>query len=230
MTAPETQDGGLYAARQKIYPREIDGRFQRLRTIAVVGAARHLLRAAVDPVGRAAGGAVRPAGAQVPHLRADALAAGLLLPHLAAGDRGAGAVLLHRAGRAPVLRLRLPADRVDRDLPVDGAPGRGQPLAADEARQGAVERARRSCARAAKQLLWITFALWTGFTFVGYFTPITELARHDRELLDRALGDVLGAVLRRRHLRQRRASCASRSASTCARTRASRARCSTATR
>jgi cytochrome c oxidase accessory protein FixG len=29
---------------------------------------------------------------------------------------------------------------------------------------------------AAKQFLWITFALWTGFTFVGYFTPITELA------------------------------------------------------
>ena len=28
----------------------------------------------------------------------------------------------------------------------------------------------------AKQFLWITFALWTGFTFVGYFTPITELA------------------------------------------------------
>src|SRR5690606_28483569 len=27
-----------------------------------------------------------------------------------------------------------------------------------------------------KQLLWITFALWTGFTFVGYFTPITVLA------------------------------------------------------
>jgi cytochrome c oxidase accessory protein FixG len=27
-----------------------------------------------------------------------------------------------------------------------------------------------------KQFLWIVFALWTGFTFVGYFTPITELA------------------------------------------------------
>lgn len=27
----------------------------------------------------------------------------------------------------------------------------------------------------AKQVLWITFALWTGFTFVGYFTPIKEL-------------------------------------------------------
>ena len=30
--------------------------------------------------------------------------------------------------------------------------------------------------KAAKQVLWIAFALWTGFTFVGYFTPITELA------------------------------------------------------
>ncbi|AVQ00004.1 cytochrome c oxidase accessory protein CcoG [Ahniella affigens] len=27
-----------------------------------------------------------------------------------------------------------------------------------------------------KHLLWIVFALWTGFTFVGYFTPIRELA------------------------------------------------------
>lgn len=28
----------------------------------------------------------------------------------------------------------------------------------------------------AKQLAWIVFSLWTGFTFVGYFTPIRELA------------------------------------------------------
>ncbi len=27
-----------------------------------------------------------------------------------------------------------------------------------------------------KQLAWILFGLWTGFTFVGYFTPIRELA------------------------------------------------------
>ena len=26
-----------------------------------------------------------------------------------------------------------------------------------------------------KQMLWITFAVWTGFTFVGYFTPVREL-------------------------------------------------------
>jgi len=28
-----------------------------------------------------------------------------------------------------------------------------------------------------KQAVWIVFALWTGFTFVGFFTPIVELAR-----------------------------------------------------
>jgi cytochrome c oxidase accessory protein FixG len=30
--------------------------------------------------------------------------------------------------------------------------------------------------KSGKQIAWITFALWTGFTFVGYFTPIRELA------------------------------------------------------
>jgi hypothetical protein len=30
--------------------------------------------------------------------------------------------------------------------------------------------------KGAKHALWAVFALWTGFTFVGFFTPITELA------------------------------------------------------
>jgi cytochrome c oxidase accessory protein FixG len=29
--------------------------------------------------------------------------------------------------------------------------------------------------KGSKQLLWLTFSLWTGFTFVGYFVPIREL-------------------------------------------------------
>lgn len=29
--------------------------------------------------------------------------------------------------------------------------------------------------KSTKQLLWISFALWTGFTFVGFFTPIQDL-------------------------------------------------------
>ncbi len=30
--------------------------------------------------------------------------------------------------------------------------------------------------KSSKQFLWITFALWTGFTFVGFFVPIRDLA------------------------------------------------------
>jgi cytochrome c oxidase accessory protein FixG len=38
--------------------------------------------------------------------------------------------------------------------------------------------------KTAKQVLWVSVALWTGFTFVGYFTPIHELGR---EVLQSAL-------------------------------------------
>jgi cytochrome c oxidase accessory protein FixG len=37
--------------------------------------------------------------------------------------------------------------------------------------------ARKIGRKSLKQFLWITFALWTGFTFVGFFTPIHTLAR-----------------------------------------------------
>ncbi len=50
---------------------------------------------------------------------------------------------------------------------------RSQRIKLDRAPWTAAKLARRSF----KQFLWITFALWTGFTFVGYFTPITQLAR-----------------------------------------------------
>src|SRR5262245_33311598 len=39
--------------------------------------------------------------------------------------------------------------------------------------------------KAAKHAVWIAVALWTGFTFVGYFTPIRELWR---EVLTRSTG------------------------------------------
>ncbi len=35
--------------------------------------------------------------------------------------------------------------------------------------------ARKLRLKATKHFLWISFSLWTGFTFVGYFTPIREL-------------------------------------------------------
>lgn len=36
--------------------------------------------------------------------------------------------------------------------------------------------------KSAKQVLWVSVALWTGFTFVGYFTPILTLATEFRTL------------------------------------------------
>jgi cytochrome c oxidase accessory protein FixG len=36
--------------------------------------------------------------------------------------------------------------------------------------------ARKLGRKSLKQFLWVTFALWTGFTFVGFFTPIHTLA------------------------------------------------------
>jgi cytochrome c oxidase accessory protein FixG len=45
--------------------------------------------------------------------------------------------------------------------------------------------ARKVGRKALKQFLWVAFALWTGFTFVGYFTPIRTLAS---EILTGSLG------------------------------------------
>jgi len=36
--------------------------------------------------------------------------------------------------------------------------------------------ARKLARKGSKQALWIAFSLWTGFTFVGFFSPIRELA------------------------------------------------------
>ncbi|HEY9397372.1 MAG TPA: cytochrome c oxidase accessory protein CcoG [Burkholderiales bacterium] len=38
--------------------------------------------------------------------------------------------------------------------------------------------ARKVMLKTAKHAVWIALALWTGFTFVGYFTPIRELSVH----------------------------------------------------
>ena len=38
--------------------------------------------------------------------------------------------------------------------------------------------ARKFRIKATKQFLWLAFSLWTGFTFVGYFSPIVELGRN----------------------------------------------------
>jgi polyferredoxin len=73
-------------------------------------------------------------------------------------------------------------------------------------------------------------ALWTGFTFVGYFTPIRTLAGRGVRFWPSGPGSGSGCCSTASPPTATPASCASRCASTCARTRASRARCSTRTR
>ncbi len=58
--------------------------------------------------------------------------------------------------------------------------------------------------KSAKHSVWIVLALWTGFTFVGYFHADQDVGDRGRGRRPRAVGDVLGPVLRIRHLRQRR--------------------------
>ena len=51
----------------------------------------------------------------------------------------------------------------------------------DRPRQMKLDRApwgaRKIALKSAKHAVWIAFSLWTGFTFVGYFTPVAELGR-----------------------------------------------------
>ena len=77
--------------------------------------------------------------------------------------------------------------------------------AAHEARCRAVV-ARQAAAQGRQaRCCGLVFALWTGFTFVGFFTPITRPgARACWPFAVGRLGNLLGAVLRARHLGQRR--------------------------
>ena len=84
--------------------------------------------------------------------------------------------------------------------------------------------------RGGKQAVWLAIGLWTGFTFVAYFTPARTLAAEVARARRSARGRRFWILFYGLATSATPATCASRSASTCARMRASRARCSTATR
>ena len=58
--------------------------------------------------------------------------------------------------------------------------------------------------KALKHTAWFTVALWTGYTFVGYFTPIHDLGIRAITWQLGRLGVLLDPLLRLRDLRQRR--------------------------
>ena len=82
--------------------------------------------------------------------------------------------------------------------------------------------ARKVGLKAAKHAVWIAVALWTGFTFVGYFTPIRELLAAKFSPSRPGPGRPSGSSSTASPPTATPAGCASRCASTCAPTPASR--------
>jgi len=176
MTAPDASpDGGLYAARQKIYPREISGRFQRWRVIAVwVLLGIYYVLPWIRWEGRQA--VLFDLPARKFHIFALTLwpqdfyfltwllviaALALFFFTALAGRLFCGYACPQTVWTETFLWMeRLAEGSRSQQMKLAKAPWTREKI----------------LRKFAKQAMWIGFALWTGFTFVGYFTPITELA------------------------------------------------------
>ncbi len=176
MKAPDAPtDGSLYEARQKIYPREIAGRYQRLRTIAAwVLLGIYYVLPWIQWSGRQAvlfdlpqrkfhifGLTLWPQDFFFLTWLLVIAALSLFFFTALAGRLFCGYACPQTVWTEAFLWI---------ERKVEGS--RSQQIKLAKAPWSASKLLRK----AAKQVLWIAFALWTGFTFVGYFTPITELA------------------------------------------------------
>jgi cytochrome c oxidase accessory protein FixG len=173
-------DGGaMYVSERKIYPRDVDGRFQRLRIIAVfVLLGMYYLFPWLQWDGRQA--VLFDLAARKFYIFGLAfwpqdfiyLALGLVLAGLTlffftavAGRLWCGYACPQTVWTEVFLWMEqwTEGDRNKR-MRLDAAPW-------------SLDKLRR---KGAKHVLWFVFALWTGITFVGFFTPIRGLA--DRAL------------------------------------------------
>jgi cytochrome c oxidase accessory protein FixG len=167
-------DGGLYRADPKVYPRETDGRFQRLRRVAaaVLLGLFYVMpwltwneRQAVlfDLPARkfyVLGLTFWPQ--DFFYLTWLLILAGLSLFFFTAlaGRLWCGYACPQTVWTEVFLSIeRAFEGERHRRMTLDAAPWSAEKLA----RKGG------------KQFVWVAFALWTGFTFVGFFTPIREL-------------------------------------------------------
>jgi cytochrome c oxidase accessory protein FixG len=167
-------DGDLYVAAPKIYPRETDGRFQRLRLAAVLLLlGMYYVMPWLTWNGRQAVLFDLPARKfyvlgltfwpqDFFYLSWLLILAGLSLFFFTAlaGRLWCGYACPQTVWTEVFLWMErwTEGDR-SRRMKLDAAPWSAEKIV----RKGG------------KQALWITFALWTGFTFVGFFTPIREL-------------------------------------------------------
>lgn len=168
---------GLYAAQEKVYPREVDGLFARLRAAgALVLLAAYYVGAWLTWDGRQAllfdlparkfyvfGLVLWPQDFIFLSLLLIIAALSLFFFTALAGRLWCGYACPQTVWTEAFLFMeRLVEGAAAARRKLDRQPWSGAKI-------------RR---KAIKQALWIAFALWTGFTFVGYFTPIRELAAH----------------------------------------------------
>jgi len=170
---PETQ--GLYAAHRKIYPREVSGRFARLRVLSVVVLLGiYYLTPLLRWDGRQAVLFDLPARKfyifgltlwpqDFIYLAALLILAGMSLFFFTAlfGRVWCGYACPQTVWTEAYLWM---------ERKIEG--NRSQRMKLDKGPSTAA----RIRTKALKHTVWILFSLWTGFTFVAYFTPMDELA------------------------------------------------------
>jgi polyferredoxin len=169
------EGGTFYASERKVYPRDVSGRFQRLRVLAVVWLLGMFYgfpwlrwdgRQAVlfDLPARkfhVFGLTFWPQDFWFLALMLIIAGIGLFFFTALAGRLWCGYACPQTVWTEVFLWMERWAegDRYAR-IKLDAAPWS----------------ARKLLRKASKHVAWVVFALWTGFTFVGFFTPIHELA------------------------------------------------------
>lgn len=174
----KVESGGsesLYEAHQKVYPREVKGRFQRLRTIAVFALlGLFYVVPWLNLHGRQAVLFDLPERKfyvlnlvfwpqDFVYLSAFLIICALSLFFFTAlaGRMWCGYACPQTVWTEVFLWMeRWTEGNRSKRMKLDAGPWNGEKI----------------LRKSAKQFLWISFSLWTGFTFVGYFTPIKELA------------------------------------------------------
>ncbi|MEN8108541.1 MAG: cytochrome c oxidase accessory protein CcoG [Pseudomonadota bacterium] len=170
----EQVEQSLYAKQQKIYPREVHGVFARLRALGVLGLLGIYY---ITPW-------LRWDGHQAVLLDLPARKFHIFFITLWPQDFIYLAFLLIIAGLSLFFFTAL-AGRIwcgyacPQTVWTEAFLWIERKVEGDRMRQQKLDalpmNARKFRIKATKQFLWLAFAAWTGFTFVGYFTPIAEL-------------------------------------------------------
>jgi cytochrome c oxidase accessory protein FixG len=169
-----TESIPLYVKPPKVYPREVSGRFARLRVIAVwallglyyvlpwisIGGQQIVLFDIVNRQFHIFGLTLWPQDLIILSLMLAMAALTLFFFTALAGRLWCGYACPQTVWTEVFLWMeQLTEGRRNKRMKLDKGPWNRDKIAR----------------KSAKQFLWITFALWTGFTFVGFFVPIRDL-------------------------------------------------------